>query len=49
MPKPLKRSPRGVMTKVFDCSLEVSEFELNYIHFNTLREGMNLLILPTMG
>ena len=36
------------MTKVLECSLEVSWFELqlhNYIHFqiNTIRKGMSLL------
>ena len=37
------------MAKVLDCSLEISEFELQspyYVHFrtNTLEKGMNLLI-----
>ena len=46
--------PRGVMVKAMDCGIVVSEFELQsryYVHFraNTLRKGMNPLILPAMG
>ena len=46
--------PRGVMVKAMDCSLEVSEFELQsryYIHFriNTLRKGLTPLILLVRG
>ena len=46
--------PRGVMVKVKNCRIVVSEFVLQshyYVHFwaNTLGKGMNLLILPTMG
>ena len=47
-------SLRGVMVKLMDCKIVVSEFELqsrNYVHFrtNTLGKGMNPLILPAMG
>ena len=46
--------PRGVMVKAMDCGVVVSEFVLQsryYVHFraNTLRKGMNPLILPAMG
>ena len=46
--------PRGVMVKAMDCGIVVGEFVLKsryYVHFraNTLREGMNPLILPAMG
>ena len=46
--------PRGVMVKTMDCGIVVSEFVLQsryYVHFraNTLRKGMNPLILPAMG
>ena len=46
--------PCGIMVKVLDCEIVVSEFELQscyYAHFwaNTLGKGMNLLILPAMG
>ena len=46
--------PHGVMVKVMDCGIVVSEFVLQlryYVHFrvNTLGKGMNLLILPAMG
>ena len=46
--------PCGVMVKVMDCGIGVSEFILQssyYIHFqaNTLGKGMNPLILPVMG
>ena len=46
--------PRGVVVKAMDCKIVVSEFVLQsryYIHFpaNTLRKGMNPLILPAMG
>ena len=44
----------GVIAKVLDCDLEESEFELQsyyYVYFrtNTLRKGMNPLILPAGG
>ena len=44
----------GVMAKAMDYGVIVSEFELQsryYVHYwkNTLRKGMNLLILPGMG
>ena len=50
----LKGCPHGVMVKALDCTIVVSEFELQshyYVHFqtNTLGKGMNLLILPSMG
>ena len=46
--------PRGVMVKVMDCGIVVSELVLQslyYVHFreNTLGKGMNPLILPAMG
>ena len=46
--------PRGVMVKVMDCRIVVSEFVLQsryYVHFqaNTLGKGMNPLILPVIG
>ena len=46
--------PRGVMVKAMDCRIVVSEFVLqsrHHVHFrgNTLRKGMNPLILPAMG
>ena len=46
--------PRGVMVKALDCGIVVREFVLQsryYVHFraNTLRKGMNPLILPAMG
>ena len=46
--------PCGVMVKAMDCGIVVSEFVLQsryYVHFraNTLRKGMNPLILPAMG
>ena len=42
----VKRSPCGIIVKVLDCSLKVSEFKLQscyYIHFqtNTLRKSLN--------
>ena len=45
---------RGVMVKAMDCGIVVREFVLQsryYVHFraNTLRKGMNPLILPAMG
>ena len=45
---------RGVMVKVMACGIVVSEFVLQsryYVHFqaNTLRKGMNPLILPVVG
>ena len=48
------REARGVMVKVTDCRIVVSEFELQsryYVHFraNNLGKGMNPLILPAMG
>ena len=46
--------PRGVMVKVIDCGIVVSEFvlqSLHYVHFraNALGKGMNPLMLPAMG
>ena len=46
--------PRDIMVKAMDCGIVVSEFVLQsryYVHFraNTLRKGMNPLILPAMG
>ena len=46
--------PHGVMVTAMDCGIVVSEFVLQsryYVHFweNTLRKGMNPLILPAMG
>ena len=46
--------PHGVMVKVMDCRIVVSEFEVQlcyYIHFqiNTLQKGTNSLILPAMS
>ena len=46
--------PRGVMVKMMDCRIVVSEFVFQsryYVHFsaNTLGKGMNPLILPAMG
>ena len=46
--------PRGVMVKVMDCEIVVSEFELQsryYIHFrtNTLRKGMNPPLSSQLG
>ena len=46
--------PHGVMVKVMDCGIIVSEFVLQscyYVHFwtNTLGNGMNPLILPAIG
>ena len=46
--------PRGVMVKVMDCGIVVSEFVLQsryYVHFraNILGKGMNPLSLPAMG
>ena len=45
---------RGVMVKAMDCGIVIREFVLQscyYVHFraNTLRKGMNPLILPAMG
>ena len=47
-------SSRGVMVKAVDCGIVVREFVLQsryYVHIraNTLRKGMNPLILPAMG
>ena len=52
--KILVACPRGVMVKVTDCRIIVSEFVLQsryYVHFlaNTLEKGRNPLILPVMG
>ena len=49
-----RRVPCGVMVKVMDYGIVVSEFVLQsryYVHFraNTLGKGMNPLILPAMG
>ena len=46
--------PCGVMVKVMNCGIVVSEFIIQsryYIHFrpNTHEKGMNPLILPAMG
>ena len=46
--------PHGVMVKVMDCGIIVSEFVLQscyYVHFraNTLGKGMNPLIFPAIG
>ena len=46
--------PRGVMAKVINCGIVVSEFILQscyYVHFraNIFGKGMNPLILPAMG
>ena len=46
--------PRSVMVKLMDCGIVVSEFVFQsryYVHFqaNTLRKGINPLILPAMG
>ena len=46
--------PRGVMVKVMDCKILVSEFKLQsryYVHFqtDTLGKGMNPLIFPAIG
>ena len=42
----------GVMVKMLDCSLKVSEFELQshnvYFRTNTLEKGMNHQILPVI-
>ena len=48
------RSSHGVVAKVLNCDIVVSDFDLqlrHYIHFqtNTLRKGMNLLILSSYG
>ena len=45
---------RGVMVKTMDCGIVVSEFvpqSRYYVHFrvNTLKKGMNPLILPAIG
>ena len=50
----IRGCPRGVMFKAMDCRIVVSESVLQsryYVHFwaNTLRKGMNPLILPAMG
>ena len=47
-------SPCGIMVKVQDYSLDISEFKLqscNYIHFwtNTLGKGMNFFISSAMS
>ena len=46
--------PRDAMDKAMDCEIVVREFVLQSrydVHFqaNTLRKGMNPLILPAMG
>ena len=46
--------PRGVMVKVMDCGIVVSEFVLQsryYVHFraNTLGKGMNPPYPPSYG
>ena len=45
-------SSRGIVANMLNCNIVLSEFELQlcyYIHFqtNTLRKGMNSLIIPT--
>ena len=45
-------NPRGVMAKILDCSLEVSEFEIqshyhDYFRTNTFEKGKNSFIVPT--
>ena len=47
-------SPHGVMIKMVDCGIVVSEFECRlcyYVNFqiSTLGKSMNFLILPAMG
>ena len=54
MARNTERCPCGVMVKVMDYGIVVSEFVLQshyYDHFraNTLGKGMNLRILPAMG
>ena len=46
--------PRGVMVKMLDCGIVLSEFELQslyYVHFrtNALGKGMKPLILSAMS
>ena len=46
--------PCGVIVKVMDSGIGISEFELQsryYVHFraNNIGKGMNPLILPAMG
>ena len=53
-PQVFKGCSHGVMVTVMDCGIVVSEFVHQlcyYVHFwaNTLRKGMNPLILPAMG
>ena len=50
----LRGCPHGVMVKAMNGGIVLSEFVLQscyYVHFraNTLRKGMNPLILPAMG
>ena len=52
----VRRCPRGVMVKVMDCGIVVSEFVLQsrfYFHFHlqadTLGKDMDFLILPDLG
>ena len=50
----MRGCPHGVMVKVMDCGIVVSELVFQsryYVHFwtNTLGKGMNPLILPAMG
>ena len=52
--KPDRGCPCGVMVKVMDSGIVVSEVVLQsryYVHFwaNTLGKGMNPLILPAIG
>ena len=54
MTKSPRGIPRGVMVKVMNCGIVVSEFVLQSrycVHFraNTLGKGMNPLILQAMG
>ena len=50
----IRRSLHGVMAKVLDCSLKVSEFKLQscyYVHIwtNAFEKGMEPLIFLAMG
>ena len=45
-----RESPRSVVANVLDCDIVVSS-NSSYVHFlsNTIRKGMNSLILPAIG
>ena len=50
----IRACPCGVMVKVMDCRIVVSEFVLQsryYVHYraNTLGKGMNPIIFPAVG